>query len=233
MDYPPNESILLNEREFLVLLAAAGRGDGYGIADDGSLDWAQSETEMNEILSSLYQKGLIDWGDRAARIADAYRPMFLVLRGATACVLMVRTDESDRIVSCYPLDDRIVTVEQNPNGTRELRLSYETAEEWAAGLMRNGWTPEMIQAEEPAGTFPPYEWDPQRDLREYLTDPGVISALELRTVPDGMLQERMIIRDAGLCGVLDRISRRGTVRDLCSPEAFRAALQTWSIGGEK
>ncbi|MBO5514090.1 MAG: hypothetical protein J5961_05845, partial [Mogibacterium sp.] len=65
MDYPASEITILNNDEFLLLLAASGLERWYGIELSEQRAALTDARAFNAALATLYQKGIIEWaGDK-------------------------------------------------------------------------------------------------------------------------------------------------------------------------
>ena len=232
MDYQAIETILLNDDEFQVMLAAAGRQNWYGIElrpmDAGAPDGGA----VNRAMTSLYQKEYIDWHGDKAVIAEPYRQAFRVLRDASCCILAVKYDAPYHVTASYFAAGHAVIVARSRTVRDEVGLTLLTEEEWFGQMIGDGYLPELIHAAEdwtPSRTF---AWEADREPGDILEQPGVVSVFEQRLVPSGRRMEQLVLCDAGLYGEAFRIREEATVCDICSEALFRSVIGAW-IGGEQ
>lgn len=217
MDYQARELLILKDDEFLLMLAASGIENWYGLDLNETNCEPETEIEFNINLASLYQKNIIDWVDEKAHIAEPYRLMFRVLRDAKACIIARKPGENGYTESCYFQGDDVVTVSRRMAAANEIELSAMTVAEWTEDLAHNDFFPETAGI--PEDEMVP---DPQYEA---------ISEFELHDIPKGNLMETMKIYEYGLYGIL-QLSSGETVRsEYFNMERAAELLMGW-IGGK-
>ena len=216
MVYPASEILILKDEEFLLLLAASGLENWYGMELSGRQEVLNDIRAFNTSLAALYQKQIIEWDGDKARIAEGYKDMFRTLRDAVKCIL-VRTEARPGYVSgCYPAGGRVVSVTRGVTAQKEVELSMQSAGEWLAELETSGCLPDIAA-------------DPGKD-EEVFGAEEILSEFELRSVPEGRLLQTMKICEQGLYITLE-IEEEGKVRrDLYSRESFESLMAGWCGG---
>lgn len=217
MDYPASEITILNNDEFLLLLAASGLERWYGIELSEQRAALTDTRAFNMTLATLYQKGIIEWLGDKAEIAAAYKDMFRTLRDASRCILIKVASRPGYIKGSYCFRGMVTNVEGGATSGSEVELSLQRMDEWLGELKLSGYLPgtaDMPEAgEEPIGVE------------------DNISEFELRSLPDGELIRSLRIYDQGLF-TMKEISEAGySTKDICAPGDAENILSEW-CGGE-
>lgn len=222
MEYQATETIILNDEEFILLLAAAGVRDWYGIDIGKKTEFIDDEAAVNRILAELYRKGMIDWGAEKARISNSARPLMNVLRQAPVCIMCESTAMPDLISGSYCSDGNVVMIERSRSGGHELGLTCMNAEEWYSFFEEGGFFPKVIEA--PAGIDP-----------DLLTpEPGDrITEFTVRSIPGGRTLDSLAIYDCGLYGMIIDSTAQKPVRKMYSPEIIRSIINSWAGGASE
>ena len=217
MDYPASEITILNNDEFLLLLAASGLERWYGVELSEQRAALTDARAFNAALATLYQKGVIEWSEDKAEIAMAYRDMFRTLRDATRCILIKTASRPGYIKGSYCSGGMVTNVEGGATTGSEVELSLQRMDEWIGELKLSGYLP---------GTA-----DMPEDGEEPIGAEDNISEFELRSLPDGELIRSLRIYDQGLF-TMKEISEAGySTKDICAPGDAENILSEW-CGGE-
>ena len=155
MDYPAREITILNNDEFLLLLAASGLERWYGVELSEQRAALTDARAFNAALATLYQKGVIEWSEDKAEIAMAYRDMFRTLRDATRCILIKTASRPGYIKGSYCSGGMVTNVEGGATTGSEVELSLQRMDEWIGELKLSGYLPGTADmpedGEEPIG----------------------------------------------------------------------------------
>ena len=184
MDYQENGITIFKNEEFLLMLAAAGAEDWYGIDLSEEKAALESDRSFNAGLASLYGKQVVEWSDGRARITDPYRPVFRTLRDAKVCVIIRSSSRPGHVRACYCCEGTAAVVEKRNFSDDELEVSLQSSSEWLSEICESGMLPEA--GEEADGA----------DLSGHA--PEFCCGFELRRVSDGELLESMTVNERGL-----------------------------------
>ena len=217
MDYPASEIIILNNEEFLLLLAASGLEKWYGIELSEQHAVLNDVRSFNSALAGLYQKGVVEWKDEKAEIASSYREIFRTLRDATTCVLIKTAAMPGNIKGCYSAGGIVICVERGTVSGDEVELSAHYPDEWLNELVMSGCLPESIELPE-AGEEP-------------FGEEELLSEFEFRSVPEGKLLQMMRLYEQGLFTIKEIESGSFKNKEICRPGEAENILSRW-CGGE-
>lgn len=225
MDYQAIETVIMNDEEFLLMLAAAGMDQWYGVqagTDDTS---PMTNEEFNRREASLYRGNFIDWIGDKARISDEFKHMFSILSGAKYCIRSARGDRLLALTAQYCLDGDVAVVERNFNGTDEVKITVMTSDEWIEDLRAAGYFhPSILQEEDGKEVLTPV-WEADPDGAE------IISIFERRRMPTGKLVETVKYIECGLYAYIEVSSENETTREACNEKMMEEILRNWT--GEK
>ena len=215
MDYQENGITIIRNEEFLLLLAAAGTENWYGIDLSREQKALEGDRAFNANLASLYQKHIVDWSGGKARIADPYRQMFRVLRDARVCIMVRSEKRPGHVKACYCGDGCAAIVEKRTSADDEVEIYLQSAA---------GWMSDIIEA----GILPDSAGEPDHDSIGYLSDEPCCS-FELRRVSDGSLLESIEVYERGLFAETRFKGKVERTEDY-SPDSICEMLKEW-IGG--
>lgn len=222
MGYQATETIILNDEEFILLLAAAGVTDWYGIDLSRKTDFINSEGAVNRHLAELYRKEMIDWGADRARISDKARPLLRVLRSSPVCIMCESLASPGRISGSYCSDGQVVMVERSINGENELKITAMAAEEWFSYFDKGGFFPKVIE--------PPEDMNPDK----LLPDNGdKVTDFVVRSIPEGRMLENVMLFDCGIYGMIIDNTTRNSIRKMYSPDEMRSIIFSWAGGASE
>lgn len=217
MDYQAREILILKDDEFLLMLAASGIEQWYGIDLNETNREPETEREFNYNLASLYRKQIIEWSDEKAHIAEPYRSMFKVLKAAKACIIARKPGRQGFAEGGYFCGDDAIIVGRRTGTDDEIELSAMPVAEWIGDLADREFFPETAGVpEDETVSEPQYE---------------AISEFELHDIPEGDLMETMKIYEHGLYGIIQLSSESMVRREYFSMERAAELLAGW-IGGE-
>lgn len=215
MAYQADEITILKNNEFMLLLAAAGIDSWYGI-DIGEATKLESDREFNKTLAVLYRKNIIDWDNEKAILSGPYRHMMSVLKNSAVCVTIRSETRPGYVQGCYFYDEDVVTVDRRTASSDEIELSLHRYQDWLRSLTDDGIIPETSEL---SGI------DEMADV-----EPEPVSSFELRSMPEGDLNETAEIISKGLYGLLERTVKGKTDTEYFTEEAFINMMRDW-IGG--
>lgn len=184
MDYQENAITIFKNEEFLLMLAAAGAEEWYGIDLSEEKAALESDRSFNAGLASLYGKQVVEWNGGRARITDPYRQLFRTLRDAKVCIILSSAARPDHVKACYCSGGMAAEVERRSFSEDELEVSLRSASEWLGDISGSGMLPEA--AEEGGGA----------DIGGHNAE--LRCSFELRRVSDGALLESMSVYERGL-----------------------------------
>lgn len=216
MDYPVNEITILTNDEFLLLLAASGLEQWYGIELTDQRAALNDVRSFNSVLASLYQKGVVEWQGEKAEIAPAYKGMFRTLRDASTCILIKKADTPDNVKGCYSADGLVTCIERSTVSGDDVELSAQYPDEWLSELVMSGCLPESTV--EPEAEEVP------------LGSKELLSEFELRSVPEGDLIRAMRIYEQGLFTIMEIESGAYVKREFLRPGDAESVLSGWCGG---
>lgn len=219
MEYRATETVILNYDEFLLMMAAAGVSGWYGIELGEARDNFEDQAALNRHMAELYRKGLIDWGENKAKIAEDIRPLFRVLRHAPVCIICSGRGGPETTSASYCFDGEVVMIEKSLTGEKDLKLTFMKTDEWISWFEQGGYFPKVAE--------PPEKADADKQV---LTEDDRISAFEIRRIPDGKLIETVEFYDAGLYGVIVSTGSKSASREMFRAEAARAMIYRWAGG---
>lgn len=189
------EYLYLTEKEFLVLLSAVGRKEWEGVFDESILTGWKIESEMNEILSSLYQKGTIEWENGKATILPSTREIFDLLEEVQQYAFYARLDEEYPMEYLYLSGSDVVCVRRSIHEEGKLRLSLQSLEQWEQELWENGIFPVNME---------PFEGELPTDCPGILADAdeliksNIVLVFEKRKFFGGKPSSRLLVKEKGL-----------------------------------
>ena len=218
MDYQAREIIILKNDEFMLMLAAAGIDEWYGIDLNDADITQENDKSLNESLISLYQKNIISWGEERAHIDDRYRPLMRVLKEASVCVTAVTVFRPGYIKGSYFSGGNVVVVERRTASSDELEISMLPFSGWADELEAEGYCPQ---------TMSPEQDDDIADFGEEF-----ISEFELRSLPGGELKQTVRLYEYGLYGMIEMDDGAEKVREPFSRDMLTELLKEWTGGNE-
>lgn len=222
MDYQATETIILNDEEFILLLAAAGVRDWYGIDIGKKAEFINDEGSVNRVLAGLYRKGMIDWGQEKARISDTARPVMKILKEAPVCIMCESMAAPGLISGSYCSDGRVVMIERSIAGDGELRLTAMSAKEWYSFFEKGGFFPKVIRA--------PEDMDPDKLLPE---TGDKVTDFMVRSIPEGRMLENVMLYDCGVYGMIIDNTTRNSTRKMYSPDEMRSIIYSWAGGASE
>lgn len=215
MDYQANAITIIKNEEFLLLLAAAGAENWYGIDLSKEKEALEGDRAFNASLASLYQKHIVDWAGGKARIADPYRRLFRTLRDARVCIMVTSDKRPGHVKACYCGDGCAAVVERRTSSDDEVEVSLQSAAGWMSDIIEAGILPD--DAGTPEGGHISYDAE----------EP--CCRFELRKVSDGSLLESIAVYESGLYAEARFTGREETSEDY-SPDRICEILKEW-IGG--
>ena len=220
MDYQPREITIFKEEEFILMLAAAGIEDWYGVDFEHAESEPESDRAFNASLVSLYMKNIVEWGDEKAHITDAYKPIFRTIRDAKVCIRIETAGVDRSAKGCYSDGTNVVTVERRQSSTDEIEVSIKLPVDWLDEVMESGLLPETVGVP-----------DKESDLK---TNMVLLSKFELRNNPGGELLRSMKVYEKGLYGFVELTTAGGedSITENCyySEGVVINELKSW-IGG--
>lgn len=211
--------MILNNEEFMLLLSASGISGWYGIELSGNTDFVNDEKKFNSCLAGLYRKGLVEWGEKKARVSDKAREVFDILRSARVCIISAHTDTPDSDIASYCNEGEVVISERSLMNTDEIKLTRMTAEEWISMFEKNGYFPKVVEApsDMDAGQVAPESGD-------------LVSEFNVRSIPDGKLLEKLMLFDCGTYGIIIQNSRTSSDREMFTKDGIKGIMQIWAGG---
>lgn len=222
MEYQATETIILNDEEFILLLAAAGIREWYGIDIGNKTEFIDDEAAVNRILAELYRKGMIDWGAEKARISESARPIMNVLKRAPLCIMCESTAMPDLISGSYCSNGNVVMIERSRTGGHEIGLTFMNAEEWYSYFDKGGFLPKVIEA--------PADMDPDMIIPR---PEDRVTEFTMCSMPEGRMLQSRALYDCGLYGMIIDSTTRNSVRKMYSPEEMRSTLNIWAGGASE
>ena len=233
MSFLPDENLYVTYEELYMLLAAVGREKIYSIDQFSDTVIPETEEEIYPVIVRLYQKGLLDWEEGKAAVSGKYRHVLEVLRDAKWCMVSASNSSSIGFSVSYFCDSRIMTVRRSQNDKRTLIISFETMADMTERLEDEDIMPDPLQvsAIQPLARY--MVLDEGKDLKDLLEDEQISFAAELRSANEGILKERLIVRDEGLYAVIYRQDKAKCRYYLSEKEIRDRILGSWMTGGEK
>ncbi|MBR0308475.1 MAG: hypothetical protein IJH92_06240 [Mogibacterium sp.] len=229
MGYPANEITILTNREFMLLLAAAGLDHWYG-AELTETEYADADDlSFNRDMAALYQKRIIDFDEEKAEIAEMYKPVFRVLRDAKVCIKVKSALRPEYVKGSYFSGRDVVSVERRTGSSDEIELYIQSQDEWFEELKKDALYP--VTADESDGLEP---FDPELPEAAFDSsiEPELVGAFELRSLPDGSLLCSAKLYQKGLFGITEYVKDEVSSVEKFSEAGFEAVLKGW-IGGDK
>lgn len=219
MEFRAAETLILNSEEFMLMLSAAGISGWYGIELSGDPGFVNDEAKLNGCIAGLYRKGLVEWGERKARVSDKARPVFDVLRKAPVCIISSNTESQSLELCSYCYDGRAVVTERGMMGDDEIKLTLMDTEEWISMFGKGGYFPKVLEA------------PPEIDAGHVFPENGdLISWFEVRSIPEGKLLEKLMLFDCGTYGMTIQNSQTVSMREMFDPESIRRIMHSWAGG---
>lgn len=211
--------MILNNDEFMLMLSASGISGWYGIELSGNTDFVNDEKKFNNCLAGLYRKGLVEWGEKKARVSEKAREVFDVLRSAKVCIISTQADTPDSDIASYCNEGKVVISERSLMNTDEIKLTLMTSEEWISMFERNGYFPKVMKA------------PPELDAGHMFPETGdLLSEFNVRSIPDGMLLEKLMLFDCGTYGMIIQNSRTSSNREMFTTDGVKGIMQIWAGG---
>ena len=217
MDYQGTESIIIRDDEFLLMLAAAGIEEWYGISLAADSKEIEDPIFVNRSLANLYRKDLIDWGNTGAKVSEMMKEILLVLRDSDTCITVRRVGKPGDITGCYFSGGKAVTIERNQAGEDELRLSIMETDDWIADLEKNEFYPIVAEA------------------MENITEPFIpelVTVLTRLEVPSGERLAEIRLYDQGISGIISLAEGEKERTLFFNVDYIRSILYEWA-GGKK
>ena len=135
------EYIYLTQKEFAVLLSAVGCKKWNGVLDETIFEKWDVESEINEILISLYQKEMIEWENGKAAIAPDVRRIFDLLKEIRQYVHYARLDDEYPEEYLYVRDTDVVRIRSSIHEKDRLRLAFQPLKQVEQEMWENGIFP--------------------------------------------------------------------------------------------
>lgn len=217
MDYQENAITIFKNEEFLLMLAAAGAENWYGIDLSEEKAALESDRSFNAGLASLYGKQVVEWSSGRARITDPYRQMFRTLRDAKVCVILSSAARPDHVRVCYCSGGMAAIVERRNFSEDELEVSLQSASEWLGDICGSGMLPEA--AEDGGGA----------ELAVHHAE--LCCSFELRRVSDEALLESMDVYEKGIYAET-RFGGSISGTENYSKDRIQEVLRGWIGGAE-
>lgn len=218
------EYLYLTEKEFVVLLSAVGRKEWEGLIDENILNGWEIENEISEILSSLYQKGTIEWENGKATILPSTRKIFDLLKEVHQYAFYARLDEEYPMEYLYVLDDKVVRARKSIHEEGKYRLSLQQLEQWEQELWENEIFPINTETfEEELPTDCP---EIMADVDE-LIQSNIVLAFEKRKFFESKPSSRFLVKERGLYSFI-YIQKEGETQVYYEePEAVQKLFDKW------
>ena len=208
----------LTALEFYVLMAAAGRNKWYGpVLEQKNL--ISSQEDLNRVLTSLYQKGDLDWENKTAILPEKLKTAFANLKKARTCIVLTRPEGTEYTVYVYPAGDNITEISVSSHDQDSFRITDMTMTEWLGELQGEELFSDPI--EKPTDSI---------SQKQSVKDAAAI--LELHDVMSGKLKQSLTVVDKGLYSVLVLENGAKQTVSLCTKEEFEKILRSWA-GKEK
>ena len=222
MDYQATETIILNDEEFILLLAAAGIKEWYGIDIGKKAEFINYSSSVNRVLAELYRKGMVDWGPEKAKISESARPVMKVLKAAPVCITCESKAMPGLISGSYCSEGRVVMIERSTAGDGELRLTAMGSEEWYSFFEKGGFFPKVVEA--------PEDMNPDNLFPE---TGDLVTEFVVRSIPDGRMLEDLLLYDCGIYGMIIDNTTKTSTRNMFSPGAVRTIMYSWAGGASE
>lgn len=222
MDYQATETIILNDEEFVLLIAAAGISSWYGIDIGRKTDFVRDEGAVNRTMAELYRKGIIDWGEEKAAISEEMKSILNVLRRASVCITCTNEKMPQLVSGSYCSNGDVVMIERGVTGDSEIKLTMMQSDEWVSYFEQGSFFPNVIE--------PPQDISAD-DL--FLEKDDMITEFEVREIPSGKLLEQVMLFDCGVYGMIIDNGINNSFRQLFSPEAIKSIMHSWAGGASK
>ena len=189
------EYLYLTEKEFVVLLSVVGCREWIGILDKNVFQEWDMESEINEILVSLYQKCVIEWENGKATILPPVRRIFELLKNVQQYVFYARLDEDYPEEYLYVLDGDVVRIRRSVHEAGKLRIAFQPLEDVEAELWENKIFPvntELFEVDLPMDY-------PEIDANaEKLIQSKVVLAFEKRSFSKKEALSRFLVQEKGI-----------------------------------
>ena len=187
--------LYLTEKEFVVLLSAVGCREWIGILDKNVFREWDMESEINEILVSLYQKCVIEWENGKATILPPVRRIFELLKNVQQYVFYARLDEDYPEEYLYVLDADVVRIRRSVHEAGKLRIAFQPLEDVETELWENKIFPVNIELFE---EDLPMDY-PEIDANaEKLIQCKVVLAFEKRSFSKKEALSRFLVQEKGI-----------------------------------
>ena len=189
------EYLYLTEKEFVVLLSAVGCRERIGILDKNVFREWDMESEINEILVSLYQKCVIEWENGKATILPPIRRIFELLKNVQQYVFYARLDEDYPEEYLYVLDADVVRIRRSVHEAGKLRIAFQPLEDVETELWENKIFPvntELFEEDLPMDY-------PEIDANaEKLIQSKVVLVFEKRSFSKKEALSRFLVQEKGI-----------------------------------
>ena len=189
------EYLYLTEKEFVVLLSAVGCREWVSVLHESTFRKWDMESEINEILVSLFQKSVIEWENGKATIVPSVRRIFELLKMVQQYVFFARLDEDYPEEYLYVLEADIVRLRRSVHEEGKLRLAFQTLEYVEEELWENGIFPINIAQFE---GNPPMDC-PEIDANaEEMIQSNIVLAFEKRSISKKEVLSRFLVQEKGM-----------------------------------
>lgn len=189
------EYLYLTEKEFIVLLFAVGCRQWSGFLNEEKFSGWNVENDMNKILSSLYQKGVLEWKNGKAVLLPSVRQIFELLNQVRQYVFFIRLDEDNPVEYLYILNTNVVRVRKSIHENGKLRLAFQSLEQ----IERELWETEIFPFNiELYGKKHPTECPEIKANVDELIQNNIVLAFEKRKFFDENPISRFLVKEDGI-----------------------------------